>query len=121
MKKLHVLGNLEYVEICGERHLAKIDTGASRSSIDEKLAHRLGLHEVIMERRVKNSHGASVRKVVKTRVKIGNRVIPTSFTLADRKELRFDLILGKNFLWRGFLIDTKRSDLERHHGKVSNN
>jgi hypothetical protein len=121
MKKQFIIGNLEHVEICGEIHLAKIDTGASRSSIDEKLAKRLGLHEIIKEKEVKNSHGKSLRKIVKTKVKIGNRIIPTSFTLANRKDLKFDLILGKNFLWRGFIIDTRRSDLEKHHGKNSNN
>lgn len=113
MKKQYIIGNVEYVEICGERHLAKIDTGASRSSIDKNLAKRLGLHEVVKEAEIKNSHGKSIRKIVKTKVKIGNRIIPTSFSLADRSELKFDLILGKNFLWRGFLIDTKRGELEK--------
>jgi hypothetical protein len=121
MRKEYVIGNLEYVEICGETHLAKIDTGASRSSIDENLAKKLNLHEIIKEKEVKSSHGKSIRKIVKTKVKIGNRIIPTSFTLANRDELKFDLILGKNFLWRGFLIDTKRSDLEKEYGKASGN
>lgn len=113
MKKLFVLNMVEYVEVEGERHLAKIDTGASRSSIDFELAHKLGMREVLKKRKVKSAHGESVRKVVRGKVKIGNRIIPTTFGLADRKEMKFDLILGKNFLWRGFLIDTKRSDLER--------
>lgn len=121
MKKEYILSNLEYVEICGEMHLAKIDTGASRSSMDNNLAKRLGLHEIIKERNVRSSHGESIRKIVKTKVKIGNRIIPTSFSLANREELKFDLILGKNFLWRGFLIDTRRSNLEKKYNEISDN
>jgi hypothetical protein len=121
MKKQYVLQMLEYVEICGEKHLAKIDTGASRSSIDKELAKNLGITDVIKEKEVKSSHGKSIRQIVKTKVKIGNRIIPTSFTLANRDELKFDLILGKNFLWRGFIIDTRRSNLERLHNENSDN
>ena len=84
MKKVYVLGMLEYVDVEGERHLAKIDTGASRSSIDFELADRLGMKEVIKKKKVRSAHGESVRKVVRGKVKIGNRVIPTTFSLADR-------------------------------------
>lgn len=115
MEKWHILGMLEYVEIEGERYLAKIDTGASRSSIDSELAKKLGMKDVVKKREVRSSHGSSVREVVRGRVKIGNRIIPTTFGLANRKDMKFDLILGKNFLWRGFLIDTERSELERKH------
>ena len=121
MRKEYFIHLLEPVEICGETHIAKIDTGASRSSIDRRLASRLKLGPVIKEKKVKNSHGATVRQIVKTKVKIGNRVIPTTFTLADRKDLKFDLILGKNFLWRGFFIDTRRCDLEREYNESRSN
>ncbi|NPE27005.1 hypothetical protein HNV12_03320 [Methanococcoides sp. SA1] len=117
MKRQYILGMVENVELEGETVLAKIDTGASRSSIDEDLAVRLGMTEIIKEREVRSSHGRSVRNIVRGRVKIGSRIIPTTFSLADRKDLKFDLILGKNFLWRGFIIDTRRSYLERRHNE----
>lgn len=110
MEKQYILGMVERVEVEGEEHLAKIDTGATRSSIDRELAARLGMNEVIKKTEVRSSHGKSVRKVVMGKVKIGHRIIPTTFTLADRKELKFDLILGRNFLRRGFLIDTGWKD-----------
>lgn len=114
MRKIYIIGLTEPIEICGENHLAKIDTGASRSSIDKKLAQKLKLFDILKHKEVKSANGSSIRKVVRAKIKIGSRIISTTLNLADRQELKYDLILGKNFLKRGFWIDTtKKNKLKR--------
>lgn len=105
-----VLGSVEKITIFGrekEKHVvAKIDTGASKSSIDSKLASELKLGPVVATRLVKSAHGSSVRPIVKTSIIIAGQKIITRFNLADRTNLRYGVLIGKEVLKKGnFLVD----------------
>ena len=50
----------------------------------------------------------SYRKVVKAVVKIKNRKIRASFTVADRSNLSFKVLIGRNILRKNFLVDCKK-------------
>lgn len=104
----NVLGLLEKIRIKEREILAKVDTGASRSSIDVKLAKELGLGPVIKTKDVKNVHGRTARPIVKTSVIINGRKLTASFNLSDRKEMGYKILIGKNILKRGFLIDPSK-------------
>ncbi|MBI1834135.1 MAG: ATP-dependent zinc protease [Candidatus Andersenbacteria bacterium] len=113
-----VLGVEETVEIIdshGEtiKVAAKVDTGAWRTAIDQKLAEKLGLSsEVLEHRHVQSALGEQVRPVIKLTMKVRGQKITTEAFIADRKNLTYDMILGRRDL-RGFLVDpAKRSKNE---------
>src|SRR5260221_599546 len=56
--------------------------------------------------RVANSFGAKeLRYVVKLRVKVLNRTVKASFTLAERSQKTYPVLLGRRFLYKKFLVN----------------
>lgn len=106
-----VIGLTEQVRIIANRSkgvIARIDTGATRSSIDIGLAKELGIGPLLRTVRVKSATGSSIRGVVKAKIIIAGRKIKASFNLADRRHMKYRVLVGQNILKRGFLIDTTR-------------
>jgi len=87
---------------------ARIDSGATKSSIDINLAKKLGLGPVIGEKAIRNAHGRAVRQLIKVSIDIAGKTITEKFTLADRSGLRFPVLIGRNILKKGFLIDPEK-------------
>ena len=83
---------------------ARIDTGAAKSSIDTELAEKLGL-EVVGKRTIRNVFGRNTRNVVKLKVEIGGKTMQSLFTIADRQHMSYHILIGRNILKKGFLID----------------
>jgi len=84
---------------------ARIDTGATLSSLDTALARQLGLdQQPIREITVYNAHGSSRRKVVRLKFLLRGQVREAEFTLIARKELPHQILLGRQSL-KGFLVD----------------
>lgn len=104
-----IIGLKEYVTIFGENKarkvIARIDTGATKCSIDAGLAKSLGLGPVIREKKVRSAHGESMRALILARIMIAGRKFRVFFTLADRKHMKYSVLIGRNILKRGFLID----------------
>jgi len=85
--------------------IARIDTGATKSSIDQKLADELGLGLELRKVLIKSASGSLHRGVVLAEAVIGGELIPAEFTLADRSHMKYKVLIGQNILKRGFLID----------------
>ncbi len=104
-----VLGLTELITVigenCSENVVARIDTGATKSSIDLSLASKLKLGPVIDSKLIKSAHGSKLRPVIEARIKIKDKVINEKFTLADRAHMRYKVLIGQNVLKKGFLID----------------
>jgi hypothetical protein len=111
-RKKEVIGLTEKVMLIGPKKakilIARIDTGATLGSIDKKLAKELKLGPAIGKKLVKSSHGQSHRPIIKASVKIGSRRIRARFTLADRKSLKYRVLIGQNILKKRFIIDPDR-------------
>ena len=88
--------------------LAKMDTGASKSSIDSRLAARLKLGPVIKTKLIKSAHGNKLRPVIEAEVIIKGKKIKTEFTLADRAHLKYRVLIGQNILKHGFMVDATK-------------
>ncbi len=89
-----------------ETVMARIDTGATMSSIDLKFAEKLGIGPIIREKMVKSASGKKMRPVVKAIVKIKGNAIEGEFSLADREGMKYLVLIGQNHLKQGgFLID----------------
>lgn len=113
---------------------AKLDTGARTSSIYAKniksfkkdgerwVRFTLVLtdskdkkHEIEMEKprsrrtNIKNHDGEhDTRHVVDFEVCFNGRKVTTEFTLADRREYIYDVLLGRRFLNKAAIVDSKR-------------
>jgi len=109
LKNPVVIGLIERITINGpgksETLLAKVDTGATKSSIDLKLAKELDLGPVIRSKMVKSAHGNKLRPIVEINIVIAKKNIRTEFTLADRRHLKYMVLIGQNILKNGFIID----------------
>ncbi len=103
---------------------AKIDTGAYTSAIHcynvsvvkGKLtfylpAHRSEKHQKFSTNQfelkaIKNSFGyTEMRYVIKTKVVLFGKIFKTEFSLADREQMRYPVLLGRKLLRNRFLVD----------------
>jgi len=108
MEKNTLIGLVEKIVINDREFMAKIDTGASKSSIDMELAASLKLGPIIGTRIYKNVHGKSIRPVIKIPLKIADRNMIFKFNLADRRKMRYKILIGLNILKNNFLIDPSK-------------
>jgi len=103
-----IIKSVEKITIIGTRYKkevkARIDTGATHSSIDENLAKAIGFNEIAGATIIRNAQGEISRYVVKFSFILKNTKIKTSFSLANRQKLNYLVLIGREDL-KGFLID----------------
>ena len=64
------------------------------------------------EKRIKNSFGeAENRFQVKLKIRVFDKVYNSSFTLTNRKQMAYPVLLGKKFLKGKFLVDVSQFNL----------
>jgi hypothetical protein len=123
----------------------KIDTGAYTSSIhceqieekgigDQRKIHfrlldkshpeynnREFVYANYKQKRVKNSFGNSEKRfVIETSIILFGETITTQFTLSERGEMRFPVLLGRKLLKRRFIVDPARTNLS-YKQKIKDN
>lgn len=107
-----VLGLVEKVKLNGQNDseviIARIDTGATKSSIDLKLASKLKLGPIIKSKVVKSAHGVKLRPVIEAEIEIAGKKMVEQFTLADRSHMKYQVLVGQDILIQGFLIDPSK-------------
>ena len=132
---MQILGRSDRVDLPDlklENIHAKIDTGAYTSSLhclraevvngvlefvllDEEHPEFTGIiyrFSRFKQREIKNSFGeAELRYVIKTKVRLFDHIIRAEFSLSNRDNLRFPVLLGRKTLRRRFLIDVTKKDL----------
>ncbi len=92
--------------------LAKIDTGAGYSSMDDDLAEELGIDLENPEDTVtiRSAIGEEERPLVPVRIRMAGRVLDTRVTVSDREDLTKQMLIGSNDLG-GFLVATGEEQL----------
>lgn len=130
-----ILGRYDRVDLPGlglTNIHAKIDTGAYTSSLhcsraevinnklefvllDEEHPEFTGMKFTFDEydqREIKNSFGkAELRYIIKTTIRIHNKTYKTQFSLSDRDNLKFPILIGRRVLKNRFLIDVAKTDI----------
>ncbi len=89
--------------------MAKIDSGARGTSVDEKLAEELGLlkkEHVLWEKKYKSALGEEVRRVIEIDFKMRGQNIKAKASVTKRHGLRFRMIIGRRDLG-GFLVNPR--------------
>lgn len=115
-----VIGIVCSLTLHGERGaetvLAKVDTGAARTSVDTELAAKVGLGPVTDSVRVRAASSAhrETRPLVRARVEVGGRRFDLPVSITDRADMKYPVIVGMDILAEGqFLIDvTVENDAE---------
>lgn len=108
MKK-QILGGIEVVKIKNNSVVAKIDTGANKSSINLKLAKKLGLTKDLWDiKKVKSANGEEYRPIIKSKIKLKNQIINTKMTVSKRENLNYQMLIGRDVLKERFLVDVSR-------------
>jgi hypothetical protein len=124
-----LIGRLEHIALPGlgiGRVEAKVDTGAYRSALHyQRLRTRTvdGRRELVVTfqmgghrctkvfrsfRRVavKSSNGESSRRwLISTQVRLNGHSVRTQFTLFDRSDMKYQVLLGRKFLRGRFVVD----------------
>ena len=96
----------EYVE-------ARIDTGATKNSIDFKFVIDHGLGPILRNTIVKSAHGSRHRPIVALDIEIaGKKIFKTEFTLADRSNMKYKALIGRNVLKKGFMVDPNKNKVQ---------
>ena len=113
---------------------AKIDTGANRSSIHcSKIEHKdyEGVDSIIFsiplagngeetsfhsadffKKKIKSSSGhVEERYIIKTTVVLFGKRFKTSFSLTDRTDMKYPILLGRKLLAGHFIVDVQEKDL----------
>ena len=109
VKLIKAVEEIKIKDIDGKKHkvLSKIDTGAWSSAIDKKYAKALGLlkkDRILWFRDKLSSLGKEARPVIPVTIYLSGRKIKTNMTVADRKLLRYDVLIGRIDL-QGFLVN----------------
>ena len=115
---------------------AKIDTGAYSSSIHchhirlvkqdgkqvlkfkvldpehESYQRKTFIFKAFKKTKVKSSNGKSENRfLITTSVRIFGKSFRTEFTLSDRSDMKFPVLLGRKFIRQGFIVDVNKYDL----------
>jgi hypothetical protein len=105
-----ILGLDEYITIIDKngnekKVLARIDSGAESSSIDESIYDDLFLGPVVGTKLVKSASGKKRRKVIRIKIELKGKEFKEKFTVADRSDLTYKVLIGHDILTKGFMID----------------
>ena len=128
-----VIGRVDIVDLPGlglSDVEAKVDTGAYTSAIHctrvklltdgevpklsfhisrmkgEKRANRRFLTEEFHEKIVRNSFGHTEKRfVIRTRIRVFGKVINAIFTLSNRTNMRYPILLGRRLLKNRYVVD----------------
>lgn len=118
-----ILGMAEFVTLKGkDRRVkktlpARIDTGATRSSIDAKIVKELKLGPIVSVLEVKNANGVSLRPTIKVEFKIKDINMKAEFTISDRRHMKYKALIGRNVLKKGFLVDPSMNNTKEKKDK----
>ncbi len=129
------IGRIEHIALPGlgvSRVEAKIDTGAYRSALHYQrlkvrtvdgvklltVVFQMGgkrktkIFKVFKRVSVKSSNGETSRRyLISTRVLLGSHTVRAQFTLFDRSDMKYQVLLGRRFLRGRFVVDVSEKNV----------
>lgn len=113
-----IIGLIEKIIVFGKNNenrelLARIDTGATKSSLDKKIAMELELGPIIKTKLIKSAHGHSFRPLINVNVTLSGKKMKGEFSLADRSHMKYKVLVGQNILKKDFLIDPLKDNSKK--------
>ncbi len=147
MKKRTIIGRTDIVDLPELKLFgiaAKIDTGANTCALH---CHHIRVIEIkgqpclvfnlldpshqeynekefrfteFSEKVIKNSFGDSEsRFIIQTKIKLFGEEIEAEFSLTDRQNMKFPILIGRKLLRKRFIVDVARKDLSFRNKKLT--
>ncbi|MCK5039954.1 MAG: ATP-dependent zinc protease [Candidatus Aenigmarchaeota archaeon] len=120
MKKTTIKKTIGCVEIitlkgtlCSKKVVALIDTGATYTCIDKKIAEEIGFEKITRHIKIKlkaSEENFVRRPVIKTCVGLDGAVFDVEANIEDRSNMTFPVIVGRNVLYNHFLVDVEKNN-----------
>lgn len=111
MSKLKV-GLIEEVKLIGTKRTIKVpgkfDTGARRTSIDIKIAKKIGVKK-IGKQKISNVHGHSIRPAVELKLQINRKKLKTKANISNREHRTYKVLIGRDVIFSNFVIDLTKT------------
>lgn len=126
-----VVGGVESVRLYEIDYLARVDTGATTTSLNaydisvdktatdrllhfttanEKGTHKRVVAKIVKIETVRNAQGKELRYVVLLPIRWHDKVKTVEVNLRDRSSMQFSLLLGRNWLKNDFIVDIDRTE-----------
>lgn len=122
-KERIIIGPIEFVKVTGHhgeaRVKGKVDTGATRTSVDVWLAANIGLGPTVDVTKVKSALLDEVRSrpLVRAIVEIAGEQFALPVSVNDRSDMRYPVLVGMDILGLGrFLIDPAKRTPASYRG-----
>ncbi len=90
--------------------IAKVDTGAYRTSICKSLVKKIGITDAIKHKKVRSSLGKKERPIIDLSFLLDKKRVSTEAFIADRRKMKYDVIIGRKDL-KKFLVDPAKNIL----------
>ncbi len=111
-----IVGLVEMVEVIGKkgrvRKTALLDTGATRTSIDIKVAAKAGVGPIVASVLIRNaSSGNSYtrRPVAQAKIRLKGTTVRTGVNVVDRTGLPYAILIGRDVIHKNFIVDISRT------------
>ena len=113
-----IIGLVEHVTFLGKKGghhkqlscLARIDTGAKRTSLDISLAKSLGIHPDGTHTHIRSASGKTTRPLTEATVILKGKRFHVEINLIDRSHMKYQCIICRTILQQGFLIDPAKEN-----------
>ena len=107
-----VIGIAEVIDLIdknGSSHqiLAKIDTGAYRTTLSESLAKKLQIDEAIDYKKVRGALGTDERPIINLSYIMDKNKVSTEAFMAEREDMKYDMIIGRKDL-KKYIVDPSK-------------
>lgn len=123
-----IVGLVEVVELIGKKGRIKkkalLDTGATKTSVDIKLAAKTGIGPIISSIKIKNAssiNGYMRRPVAEAKLKIKGITIKTGVNVVDRSDLPYPILIGRDIIHKNFVVDISKTHSSHHVRDVIKN
>ena len=104
-----LVGKVKIIGRAGSKDVMAIfDTGATRTSIDEKLVNELGLEKLPRKVKIKTkTHPGDrvVRRLCRAKVEVKGRVFEVEANIADRSNMAYPVLIGRDIIHGNFIVD----------------
>jgi hypothetical protein len=116
-----IVGLVELVELIGKKGRIKkkalLDTGATKTSVDIRLAAKTGIGPIISSMKIKNASsvtGYTRRPIAEARLRINGITIKTGVNVVDRSDLPYPILIGRDIIHKNFIVDISRTHTSHH-------